>query len=93
MQTARVTFLTTPESKAAIAARAAQRGMSTGEFIRLAVEAMPEESDEVEELALIVNELVSALPEMKERLERTSERLEAAIYESDRRLREAGIRK
>lgn len=93
MQSERITFLTTTEAKAALVARAARRGMSTGEYIRLAVENLPEETAEEEELALIVSELVAAVPEMKASLERTTERLETAIRESDRKLREAGLRK
>ncbi len=93
MQSERITFLTTPESKASIVAKAARRGISTGEYIRLAVENLPEETAEEEELAFIIGELVAAIPEMKASLERTTKRLETAIRESDRKLREAGLRK
>lgn len=92
MQSERITFLTSPEAKAAITAKAAQRGMSTGEYIRLAVENMPEETDEELELAALVGELVDAIPEMRASLERTAERIETAVRESDRKLREAGLR-
>ena len=55
MQTERVTFLTTSEGKAAIAARAAARGISLGEYIRRKVEEEDEPTPEQEaELAALV---------------------------------------
>lgn len=93
MKNERVTFLTTPEAKAAIVARAAQRGMSTGEYIRLAVENMPEETEEEIELAALVDELVSAIPDMRASLERTTRLLESSQKEMARMMREAGVRK
>lgn len=93
MQTERVTFLTTPEAKAALAARAAARGISTGEYIRLAVENMPEESVEEQELMAIVGELVAAIPEMRASLERTAARIDESVANVDRKLRAAGVRK
>ena len=94
MQTERVTFLTTPQGKAAIAARAAARGISVGEYVRRRVENDDEPADgEEAELAAIVEELVAAIPEMKARLERTASLIEDAVNDSDRRLREAGVRK
>jgi hypothetical protein len=92
MQTERVTFLTTPEAKAALTARASARGLSTGEYIRLAVEAMPEETTEEMELAALVAELVSAVPEMRASLERTANRMDDTVAKVDRMLREAGVR-
>lgn len=93
MQTERVTFLTTPDAKAALTAKAAARGMSTGEYIRLAVENMPEETAEEMELAALVSELVSAMPEMRASLERTAQRMDDTVARVDRMLREAGVRK
>lgn len=94
MQTERVTFLTTPQGKAAIAARAAARGISVGEYVRRRVENDDELSDgEEAELAAIVEELVAAIPDMKARLERAASLIENAVNDSDRRLREAGVRK
>jgi hypothetical protein len=52
----------------------------------------PEEAEAAAELAAIVGELVEAIPDMKARLERTASMIEAAIEDSDRRLREAGLR-
>ncbi len=94
MHTERVTFLATPALKATLAARAAAGGVSIGEYIRRKVE---DEDDQIEaeaaaELAAIVGELVEAIPDMKARLERTASMIEAAIEDSDRRLREAGLR-
>jgi KaiC/GvpD/RAD55 family RecA-like ATPase len=94
MQTERVTFLTTPEGKAVIAARAAARGISLGEYIRRKVEDENDADDTDEaELVAVVEELTAAIPDMKARLERTAMLIEDAITDSDRRLREAGVRK
>lgn len=93
MRTERVTFLTTPEAKAVITARAAQRGMSTGEFIRLAVETMPEETDEERELAALVAEVNEALPRMQDSIRHMTDALRRAHEEVDQTLRAAGIRK
>lgn len=94
MQTERVTFLTTPKAKAALAARAAARGISVGEYVRRKVENDNGSDDgEEAELAAIVEELVAAIPDMKARLERTRVLIEEAINDSDRRLRAAGVRK
>lgn len=93
MQTERVTFLTTPEAKAALIARAAARGLSTGEYIRLAVESVPEETAEELELAALVGELASAVPEMRASLERTARQMEESVDKVDRMLRESGVRK
>ena len=93
MRTERVTFLTTPEAKAAITARAAQRGMSTGEYIRLAVENMPEETDEELELAALVAQVNEALPDMQASIGRMTDVLRKTHEEVDQALRAAGIRK
>jgi hypothetical protein len=78
MQTERVTFLTSAEAKAALTAKAARRGMSTGEYIRLAVDNMPEESAEETELAALVAELAAAVPAMQASLERTAKTMQDA---------------
>ena len=94
MQTERITFLTTPQAKASIVARAAARGVSVGEYVRRKVEDESERSDAEEaELAAIVNDLVAAVPDMQARLTRTAALIEDALGDSDRRLREAGLRK
>ncbi len=89
MQSERITFLTTPEAKAAIMAKAAKRGISTGEYIRLAVDNLPEETAEEEELAALIGELAAAVPEMQDSLRRTAQRMEDTVAEVDRMLREA----
>jgi hypothetical protein len=94
MQTERVTFLTSREHKAALDAFAAERGQSVGNIVREAtVRYLGQEASEEEELAALVNELATAVPEMRASLERTARRMEESIEKVDRMLREAGIRK
>ena len=47
MRTARTTVLMSPEEKAALEKRAASRGVSSGEYIRLAVDNFEKVSDEL----------------------------------------------
>jgi hypothetical protein len=92
-QSERVTFLATPALKATLVARATANGISIGEYIRRKVEDEDDGADEeAAELEMIVSELVDAIPDMKARLERTASMIEAAVEDSDRRLREAGLR-
>ena len=65
MRTARVTVLMRPEQKAEVEAEAARLGVSSGEFIRLAVEdfAAP---DELSELDALTQELEQAIPRMRD---------------------------
>jgi hypothetical protein len=93
MRNARVTVLMRPDEKAALEARAAQRGLSSGEYIRLAVDNLPDEPTEEEELAALVDELVKAVPEMRASLERTTKLAEKTVREVDAMLRKAGVRK
>lgn len=94
MQTERVTFLTTPERKASIAARAAARGVSLGEYIRSRIEDEDELTPEQEaELAALVEEANKAIPEMAAMLDNMSRTLRETHEEVDRMLRAAGIRK
>ncbi len=97
MQTERVTFLTSRESKAALDAFAASRGESVGNVVREATAryiAAPREqgADEVE-LAMIAAELAAAVPQMQASLERTARRMEATLAEVDAKLRAAGLRR
>src|SRR4051812_45431706 len=67
MQTERVTFLTSPEHKAALDAFAAERGESVGNVVRDATArymAQPPEaaSEEGKALDLLVDELEAAVP-------------------------------
>jgi hypothetical protein len=95
MQTERVTFLTSPEHKAALDAFAASRGESVGNVVREATArylAQPTEDEEAE-LAAIVAEVAKAVPEMQASLRRSARLLEESRRDLDRKLRAAGIRK
>jgi hypothetical protein len=92
MRTARTTVLMTPEEKAALEKRAASRGVSSGEYIRLAVGNFEKVSDEQEaELAALATELNAAVPKMKTALERSSKVLEQLHRENEAFFRERGI--
>ncbi len=94
MQTERVTFLTTPKFKATLAARAAARGISIGEYIRRKVEDDEELTPEQEaELAVLVEQVNEAVPKMQESLDEMSRELRSTHEEVDRVLREMGVRK
>jgi hypothetical protein len=93
MKTARTTVLMTPEEKAALEQRAASRGVSSGEYIRLAVDNFDKVSDEQEaELAALVEEVNKAVPKMKASLDQTSKTLRKLLRENDAFFRERGIR-
>jgi hypothetical protein len=94
MQTERVTFLTSPEQKAALDAFAAQRGESVGNVVREATaKYISRAVDEEEQLAALVAELAAAVPEMRASLRRSAKKLEDAGREVDVMLRKAGVRK
>jgi hypothetical protein len=94
MRTARTTVLMTPEEKAAIEKRAASMGVSSGEYIRLAVDNYERVSPKEEaELAALVTEANIAIPKMAASLDRMSQTLRKTHQEVDRTLRAAGIRK
>jgi hypothetical protein len=94
VQTERVTFLTTPASKAMISSRAAAQGISIGEYIRRKVEEEDEmTAAEEAELAVLVREANAAIPGMAASLDRVSTALKDAHEAVDKALREAGIRK
>ncbi|QCB41113.1 hypothetical protein E5673_01775 [Sphingomonas sp. PAMC26645] len=68
MQTERVTFLTTPDHKAALDAFAANSGMSVGRVVREATMryiATPASRDEEAALALLAPEIEAAVDDMK----------------------------
>jgi hypothetical protein len=94
MRTARVTFLTTPDEKADLETKAANLGVSSSEFVRLAVDNFdkPTAAEEAE-LAALVEEVNKAIPKMKASLERMSRTMRETSKEVDRSLRAAGIRK
>ena len=86
MQTERVTFLTTPEHKAALDAFARESGMSVGHVVREATSRYVVESDAADEeaLALLVREVEAAVPRMRADIQAAIE----AIEQSNRRIDE-----
>lgn len=93
MQTERVTFLTTPDHKAALDAFARESGMSVGHVVREATTRYVAEGEmgEEERFRLLIDELRDALPAMHEALDEAIEgqrRLRANI---DQKLRDAGL--
>ena len=95
MQTERVTFLTTPDHKAALDAFARESGMSVGHVVREATSRfMGQPSPEEEaELAALVEQVNSALPKMRADLDDMIATIRATNDKVDRTLRAAGIRK
>lgn len=92
MRSARTTFLMTPEEKAALDKRAATRGVSSGEYIRLAVDNFEGVSDDQEaELAALAAELNAAVPKMKAALDRSSKVLKKLHRENQEFFRQRGI--
>ncbi len=96
MQTERVTFLTSPEHKAALDSYAASSGQSVGNVVREATSLfIGKESERAEEaeLAALIVQLAKAVPEMRASLKRTTRMLDDTSREVDQMLREAGVRK
>jgi hypothetical protein len=93
MQTARVTILMTPERKKALEVQASRLGVSSGEYIRLAVDNFAHDATPEQELAALTAQLDEALPAMRASLDRSTATLEAAHRKIDALLREAGVRK
>ena len=92
MQNARVTFLTTPDRKAAIVAKAASLGVSSGEYIRLAVDNFDRISAKEEvELAALAAELNAAVPAMRASLNRSNLVLEDLHAEMNQFFQDRGI--
>lgn len=92
MQNARVTFLTTPDRKAAIEAKAADLGVSSAEYIRLAVDNFDRTSAREErELAVLVDEVNAALPTMMRTIDDMAETIRTTRAEVERSLREVGF--
>lgn len=95
MQTERVTFLTTPDHKAALDSFAASNGQSVGHVLREASSqyiGQPTETEE-EELAFLVQQVNDAIPKMHASLDNMIETLDRTHRKVDAFLREAGIRK
>ena len=101
MQTERVTFLTSPDHKAALDAFAASNGKSVGHVLREASShyiAQPsaahnEEQAEEAELSALLTELAAAAPDMRASLERSTKLIEDTTRDVEAMLREAGLRK
>lgn len=92
MRNARTTVLMTPEEKALLEKRASKRGVSSGEYIRLAVENFDKVSDEQEaELAALAAELKTAVPKIKKALEQSSKTLRDLHRENEAFFRDRGI--
>ena len=64
MRNARVTVLMTPAEKSELEAEAAKSGVSSGEFIRLAVDNF-DARDREAELEMLSGELDASLPQMR----------------------------
>jgi hypothetical protein len=93
MQTERVTFLASPDVKRAIAARATNRGLSLGEYVRRKALDDDDLSPEDEaELATLVAEANAAIPKMQASLERMIARLEESNQKNEAFLRQMGVR-
>lgn len=71
MQTERVTFLTTPDQKAALDAFAATKGMSVGHVVREATTSFIAQggADEEEVRSTVLDEVQRALPRMQDDLD------------------------
>ncbi len=94
MQTERVTFLTTPDHKAALDSFAKDAGMSVGHVLREASTRYVAEGDmnEDERFKLLVSELDDALPHIHAALDRAIEGQQRLRSDIDKMLREAGLR-
>ena len=94
MQTERVTFLTTPDHKAALDAFASSNGMSVGHVVREATSRYVAEGelDETECFKLLIEELDQALPAMHDALDRAIAGQQQLRADIDHSLREAGLR-
>jgi len=94
MQTERVTFLTTPDHKAALDAFAASNGMSVGHVVREATSRYVVEGDMTEDdrFKLLIHELDEALPAMHAALDAAIEGQQRLRADIDAMLREAGLR-
>lgn len=80
MQTERVTFLTTPDHKAALDAFARESGQSVGHVVREATTRYLADSEVEEEevLALLTREVEAAIPKMRADICAAVEAIEAA---------------
>ncbi|MBW6529755.1 hypothetical protein ACYZX9_00430 [Sphingomonas citri] len=93
MQTERVTFLTTPEHKAALEAFAASSRQSVGHLLREASSRylLDGEMDDGSRLELLVEELNDALPRIHASLDRSIDGLRETRDEINAMMRQAGL--
>ena len=93
MRNARMTVLMTAEEKADIEAEAKRLGVSSGEYVRLAVDNFdrPDAAEEAE-LAVLIEQVNDAIPKMRDSLDRMSTQARSLHEEMDAFLREKGIR-
>ncbi len=93
MQTERVTFLTTPDHKAALDAFAASNGMSVGHVVREATTRYVIEGDmsEDDRFKLMIHELDEALPAMHVALDQAIEGQQRLRADIDAMLRDGGL--
>jgi hypothetical protein len=93
MQTERVTFLTTPDHKAALDAFARESGMSVGHVVREATTRYVAEGElnEEERFRLLIHELEEALPAMHDALDHAIEGQRQLRADIDDKLRSAGL--
>ena len=93
MQSERVTYLTSPKGKAALAARASANGVSMGEYVRRKVEEeedlTPEQQTALEALLAQASE---AIPKMQASIDRIIELQDKTHRETDEFLRKMGVR-
>ena len=94
MQTERVTFLTTPDQKAALDAYAANSGRSVGHVLREASTRYVAEADMDEDarFKLLIRELDEALPHLHDALDRAIAGQQQLRADIDAMLRQAGLR-
>lgn len=94
MQTERVTFLTTPDHKAALDAFAVGSGMSVGHVVREATSqfiAQPTAEQEAELVAL-VDQVNEAVPKMHASIDSMIATMDATHRKVDAFLRDMGVR-
>lgn len=94
MQTERVTFLTTPDHKAALDAFAASNGKSVGHVVREASARYLADatSDEQDQLRLLAREVELAVPKMRADIREAIEAIEASNRRVDAILAGESIR-
>ena len=92
MRNARVTVLMRPEEKAELESQAARLGISSGEYIRLAVDNFEKPTaGEETELEALLAEVNAAVPRMKASLDSASRTLRKLRRENDAFFKERGI--